>query len=56
MLSCPPCKSNIEDENLITFLYQGITDMFRTEDTDLDGKITITYENFLSMILNSTIM
>jgi len=34
----------------------GITDMFRTEDTDLDGKITITYETFLSMILNSTIM
>ena len=30
--------------------------MFRTEDTDLDGKITITYETFPSMILNSTIM
>ena len=35
---------------------QGITEMFRTEDTDLDGKITITYETFLTMLLNSTIL
>merc|ERR1711963_952766 len=27
----------------------GITDMFREEDTDLDGVVTISYEKFLTM-------
>ena len=35
---------------------QGITDMFRAEDTDLDGVVTISYEKFLTMLLNSSLL
>jgi len=34
----------------------GITDMFRREDTDVDGVITISYEKFLTMLLNSSLL
>eukprot|EP00090_Calanus_glacialis_P038391 TRINITY_DN6700_c0_g1_i1.p1 TRINITY_DN6700_c0_g1~~TRINITY_DN6700_c0_g1_i1.p1 ORF type:complete len:188 (-),score=63.21 TRINITY_DN6700_c0_g1_i1:124-687(-) len=34
----------------------GMTETFRTEDTDLDGVITISYEKFLTMILNSNLL
>jgi len=34
----------------------GMTDTFRAEDKDLDGVITISYEKFLTMILNSNLM
>jgi len=34
----------------------GITDMFRAEDTDLDGVVTISYERFLTMLLNSSLL
>merc|ERR1712079_221166 len=34
----------------------GITDMFRAEDTDLDGVVTISYEKFLTMLLNSSLL
>ena len=35
---------------------QGMTETFRTEDTDMDGVITISYEKFLTMILNSNLL
>merc|ERR1711953_1161508 len=34
----------------------GITEMFRAEDSDLDGVITISYEKFLAMLLSSSIL
>jgi len=35
---------------------QGVTDMFRQEDTDMKGEITISYEGFLKMLLNSPLL
>merc|ERR1711892_1149677 len=34
----------------------GMTETFRSEDTDMDGVITISYEKFLTMILNSSLL
>merc|ERR1711881_489985 len=34
--------------------FHGITEMFRAEDSDLDGIITISYEKFLTILLNSS--
>ena len=38
------------------FFFQGITEMFRGEDSDLDGIITISYEKFLTLLLNSSLL
>ena len=47
----PSCISDL------TFLFfQGITEMFRAEDSDLDGVITISYEKFLTILLNSSLL
>lgn len=35
---------------------QGVTDMFRAEDKDMKGEITISYEGFLKMLLNSPLL
>ena len=40
----------------IFVLFQGITEMFRAEDSDLDGIITISYEKFLTLLLNSSLL
>ena len=56
------CGLNNTDRVLIfwkdlTFLFfQGITEMFRAEDSDLDGVITISYEKFLTILLNSSLL
>ena len=39
------------------YLYvQGITDMFRSEDHAMTGQITINYETFITMLLNSPLL
>lgn len=35
---------------------QGVTDMFRTEDHGMTGQITVSYEQFLTMLLNSPLL
>jgi len=35
---------------------QGITDMFRSEDHAMTGQITINYETFITMLLNSPLL
>jgi len=35
---------------------QGVTDMFRSEDKDKKGEITLTYEGFLKLLLNSPLL
>jgi Ca2+-binding EF-hand superfamily protein len=35
---------------------QGVTNMFRTEDHGMTGQITVSYEQFLSMLLNSPLL
>jgi len=35
---------------------QGMTDMFRVEDSAQAGEVTVTYERFLTMLLNSPLL
>lgn len=53
MTSCPAL---ICPAVLISLRFQGITEMFRAEDSDLDGVITISYEKFLTMLLSSSLL
>ena len=38
------------------YALQGITDMFRSEDHAMTGQISINYEPFLTMLLNSPLL
>ena len=41
---------------IFVHLSQGITDMFRSADHGMSGQITVDYETFLAMLLNSPLL
>lgn len=51
-MTCPIILKVFERVKNNIFYFQTLTNAFRRLDTDLDGVITIHYEQFLGMVFN----